>query len=91
MVVASEGYPEEPSSGDLILGVDGPGYLHAGTLLTAEGQLVTSGGRTICCTALGATLDDARTVAYELASRVTLDGAVMRSDIGVPSPLTGLR
>ena len=91
VVIASQGYPETPGSGDLINGVDGPGYLHAGTDLTGDGRLVTSGGRAICCTALGVTLDDARTAAYELAGRVTLNGAVMRSDIGLPSPLTGPR
>ncbi|GAA0546611.1 phosphoribosylamine--glycine ligase [Paractinoplanes ferrugineus] len=91
VVIASKGYPEQPSSGDCITGVDGPGYLHAGTRLTREGRLVTSGGRALCCTALGNTLDEARTAAYELAGRVTLAGAVMRSDIGLPSPLTGQR
>ncbi|WP_436528417.1 phosphoribosylamine--glycine ligase [Actinoplanes sp. HUAS TT8] len=91
VVVASKGYPEQPSAGDPITGVDGPGYLHAGTRLTDDGRLVTTGGRAICCTALGDTLNEARTAAYELASRVTLDGAVMRTDIGLPSPLTGQR
>jgi phosphoribosylamine---glycine ligase len=91
VVIASKGYPESPSAGDRITGADGPGYLHAGTRLTGDGHLVTSGGRAICCTATGDTLDEARTAAYELAGRVTLDGAVWRADIGLPSPLTGPR
>jgi phosphoribosylamine--glycine ligase len=91
VVIASKGYPESPSAGDLITGADGPGYLHAGTRLTGDGRLVTSGGRAICCTATGETLDEARTAAYELADRVTLDGGVWRADIGLPSPLTGPR
>jgi phosphoribosylamine--glycine ligase len=91
VVVASKGYPEQPSSGAVITGAEGPGYLHAGTRLTEDGQLVTTGGRAICCTALGDTLDEARAAAYELTGRVTLDGAVMRTDIGLPSPLTGQR
>jgi phosphoribosylamine--glycine ligase len=92
VVIASKGYPENPSAGDLITGVDGPvGYLHAGTRLTGDGRLVTSGGRAICCTATGDTLDEARAAAYELAGRVTFDGAVWRADIRLLSPLTGPR
>lgn len=91
VVLASRGYPVHPSTGDLIVGADGPGYLHAGTRRTDEGKLVTSGGRAICCTALGDSLDDARAAAYELAEKVMIDGAVMRTDIGLPSPLTGPR
>jgi phosphoribosylamine--glycine ligase len=91
VVLASKGYPQNPSAGDLITGVNGPGYLHAGTRLTRDGDLVTVGGRAICCTATGHTLDEARTAAYELAHRVRLDGAVWRHDIGLPSPLTGQR
>ncbi|MDT4991389.1 MAG: phosphoribosylamine---glycine ligase [Actinoplanes sp.] len=86
--VVPEGYPESPSAGDLITGADGPGYLHAGTRLDGGGRLVTCGGRAICCTATGDTLDGALAAAYELAGRVTLDGAVWRADIGLPSPLT---
>jgi phosphoribosylamine--glycine ligase len=91
VVLASRGYPAHPSGGDLIIGADGPGYLHAGTRRTNEGELVTLGGRAICCTAVGDTLDDARSAAYDLAEKVTLDGAVLRTDIGLPSPLTGPR
>jgi phosphoribosylamine--glycine ligase len=88
VVIASKGYPESPSAGDLITGAAGPGYLHAGTRLDGGGRLVTCGGRAICCTATSDTLDEALAAAYELAGRVTLDGAVWRADIGLPSPLT---
>ena len=91
VVIASKGYPGSPSAGDLITGAAGPGYLHAGTRLTGDGRLVTSGGRAICATATGNTLEQARTAAYQLAGRVRLDGAVWRADIGLPSPLTGPR
>ena len=91
VVIASKGYPVSPSAGDLIAGADGPGYLHAGTRLDGDGRLVTAGGRAICCTAIGSTLDDARTAAYELLEKVAIAGGVWRTDIGLPSPLTGER
>ena len=91
VVIASSGYPLSPSSGDLIVGADGPGYQHAGTRLDDDGRLMTAGGRAICCTATGDTLEAARSAAYELVDRVKIDGGVWRTDIGLPSPLTGQR
>jgi phosphoribosylamine--glycine ligase len=81
VVIASHGYPAGSRSGDVITGADGPGYLHAGTQRVPDGTLVTAGGRVLCCTALGDTLEQARAQAYELVSRVHLDGATYRTDI----------
>jgi phosphoribosylamine---glycine ligase len=54
---------------------------HAGTALQG-GQLLTSGGRVLCVTALGDSLKEARKVAYATAERIHFDGLQMRTDIG---------
>jgi phosphoribosylamine--glycine ligase len=81
VVIAAEGYPGKPRAGDVILGADGSGYLHAGTAFGPGGALVSQGGRVLCCTATGETLHEARDAAYALVSRVKLDGAQYRTDI----------
>ena len=87
VVIAAHGYPGAPRRGDVILGADGvPGILHAGTARAADGSLVSAGGRVLCCTATGATLDEARAAAYALAERVTLPGSHYRRDIAAALP-----
>jgi phosphoribosylamine--glycine ligase len=81
VVIAASGYPGSVRTGDVITGADGDGYIHAGTRLTETGDLVTGGGRVLCCTAVGATLAMARSRAYDLVRRVNLDGATFRTDI----------
>jgi phosphoribosylamine--glycine ligase len=85
VVLASAGYPESASSGDLIRGLDGVGpevaVTHAGTALRAAGETVTAGGRVLSVTALGADLAAARTTAYAAAEMIEFDGRQMRRDI----------
>ena len=87
VVVASEGYPGKPRTGDVItgaLGPDGtpiPGILHAGTGYDADGRLVTAGGRVLCCNAVGDDLATARQAAYALVDQVSWEGAQHRTDI----------
>ncbi|HEX6075912.1 MAG TPA: phosphoribosylamine--glycine ligase [Micromonosporaceae bacterium] len=87
VVVASEGYPGQPRTGDVITGAltsDGgpvPGILHAGTRQAQDGTLVTAGGRVLSCTAVGADLAAARSNAYALVDRVSWAGARYRTDI----------
>jgi phosphoribosylamine--glycine ligase len=85
VVVAAAGYPGTPRRGDVIAGVEGvPGILHAGTARRADdGALVAAGGRVLCCTATGSTLEQARDAAYALVDRVRLDGAQYRTDIAL--------
>ncbi|MER7002944.1 phosphoribosylamine--glycine ligase [Dactylosporangium sp. NPDC000555] len=84
VVLASAGYPESARKGDVITGADGvPGVLHAGTARTADGALVTAGGRVLTCTALGANLAEARDAAYALVRGVDFDGAQFRTDIAL--------
>ena len=84
VVIASEGYPDSPRTGDIIEGltdVEPPGYVvHAGTALL-DGEVVSAGGRVLSVTATGATLAAAREAAYEGVARIHLPGGQHRSDI----------
>jgi phosphoribosylamine--glycine ligase len=87
VVVASKDYPAKPRTGDVVHGladaerVDGVDVIHAGTARGADGALVTSGGRVLAVTAVGASVADARTRAYEAVARIGIDGSHHRTDI----------
>ncbi len=85
VVVAAQGYPEHPRKGDLISALpadsDDAVVFHAGTARDQQ-QLVTSGGRVLCVTALGENLRSARRRAYEAVAQVRFEGAQFRGDIG---------
>jgi phosphoribosylamine---glycine ligase len=84
LVLASAGYPESSSKGDVIAGLDDAGELaevtHAGTALR-DGAVVTAGGRVLNVTALGPSPAAARDRAYDAARRISFDGMQIRSDI----------
>jgi phosphoribosylamine--glycine ligase len=86
VVVAAEGYPGTPARGDAVVlgelptGVD---VLHAGTSRDDAGRLVSSGGRVLSVTAVGASLAEARDAAYAGVGAVTLRGSHHRSDIAL--------
>jgi len=83
VVLASRGYPESPSTGDVIRGLDavkGAEVFHAGTA-KSNGEIVTDGGRVLAVTALGATPGEARERAYAAAEGIEFDGRQMRTDI----------
>jgi len=85
VVLAAHGYPDEPRKGDTVTGVPAPAddcrVFHAGTRLEGK-NLVTSGGRVLCVTALGDSVRMARTRAYEAVDRIRFDGMQYRRDIG---------
>ena len=54
---------------------------HAGTVRQG-GDIVTSGGRVLCVTALGSTVKAAQLRAYDLAKGIQFEGAQLRQDIG---------
>src|SRR3954454_22524496 len=83
VVVAAEGYPERPRTGDPVTGAAGEGVLHAGTVLTADGDVVSSGGRVLAVTAVAPDLAAARQLAYERVAGVRLAGAHWRTDIAL--------
>jgi phosphoribosylamine--glycine ligase len=84
VVVAADGYPAAPRTGDEIHGLDDAtdvAVLHAGTSYDGQGRLVTSGGRLLSLTATGADVASARDAAYRAAAKVSIRGAHYRSDI----------
>jgi phosphoribosylamine--glycine ligase len=83
VVMASAGYPESSSTGDVITGLDEVEQVevtHAGTARRG-GELVTAGGRVLNVTALGATAAEARARAYDAVERIRFEGAQHRRDI----------
>jgi phosphoribosylamine--glycine ligase len=83
VVLASRGYPESSSSGDVISGLDAVNdadVFHAGTA-ERGGEVVTAGGRVLGVTGLGASPGQARERAYGAAERIEFDGRQMRKDI----------
>ncbi len=86
VVMAAGGYPESYRKGDPISGLpetesDDLKVFHAGTGFR-NGRVVTNGGRVLCVTALGTTVGEARSRAYEQALKITWDQAYYRTDIG---------
>jgi phosphoribosylamine--glycine ligase len=85
LVLASRGYPESSSRGDVISGLDSLAedveVLHAGTGEGDDGSLVTAGGRVLNVTALGSSPGQARDRAYEAAEEIEFDGKQLRRDI----------
>ncbi len=86
IVLAAEGYPAEVRSGDMISGLgdspDGVKIFHAGTALSTDGHILTSGGRVLCVTAIGDSVLEAQTTALEACGHVHFHGMQYRSDIG---------
>ena len=83
VVMASEGYPGTYPQGREITGLEkAPLCFHAGTRREG-GKLVTSGGRVLGVTALGADLAAAREAAYRDVGEIHFEGAQFRRDIGL--------
>jgi phosphoribosylamine---glycine ligase len=85
VVMAAHGYPLTPRKGDAISGLPAETedaiVFHAGTALQ-DGHLVVTGGRVLCVSALGDSVKQAQTRAYEALRPIQFDGAQYRSDIG---------
>ena len=84
-VVAADGYPEKPRTGDAIRLPEVPEDVHvfqAGTALNSAGQLVTAGGRVLAVTAVGEGLFEAAERSREYAEEVSFKGKQLRGDIG---------
>jgi phosphoribosylamine--glycine ligase len=86
VVLASQGYPENPVVGVPITGADALDahsfVFHAGTT-TENGVLHSAGGRVLTITGLGPDLTQARNAAYQRISQITLAGSHYRSDIAL--------
>jgi phosphoribosylamine---glycine ligase len=90
VVMASDGYPGDYSTGKTITGIDeadlldGVVVFQAGTKLNADGETVTAGGRVLGITARAATLEEATSRAYDAVNMIRFDGMHFRNDIGAP-------
>jgi phosphoribosylamine--glycine ligase len=84
-VLAAEGYPEQPRTGaplripddlrDVVI-------FHAGTMRDANGRVLTSGGRVLSVTGIGATVAEAQQRSLAAARAIDFEGKQFRSDIG---------
>jgi phosphoribosylamine--glycine ligase len=87
VVLASAGYPQSASKGDVIAGLaDVPAAVevtHAGTAAGPGGAIVTAGGRVLNVTALGDGPAAARDAAYAAADQITFEGRQLRRDIAL--------
>ena len=93
VVLASKGYPESASNGDVIHGLPtlesqyeqtdmAVKVFHAGTKAFDNGEIITNGGRVVCVTALGDDILDAQTKALAVCGAISFDGMQYRRDIG---------
>ncbi len=89
MVVASGGYPGPFEKGFPVEGLEALGndgdllVFHSGTDRSADGRVITSGGRVLTVVGLGESIAQARTRAYSAVSDITFEGARYRSDIAL--------
>ena len=86
VVMAAGGYPDSYSKGHVISGLDIADLadtlvFHAGTGLLDK-QVITTGGRVLCVSAMGDSVLDAAKAAYAGCERIHWDGAFYRRDIG---------
>ncbi len=88
VVAAAQGYPGAVKSGVPIEGLEadddrgGAIVFHAGTTRTADGRIVTAGGRVLAVTGLGTDLATARRTAYDALESIRFPGMFHRTDIG---------
>jgi len=85
VVLASEGYPEEPITGRPITGladVVDVTIAHAATALV-KGEFIATGGRVLSVVALGADFADARARVYAALDTIHLEGGYYRTDIAL--------
>jgi phosphoribosylamine---glycine ligase len=83
VVLAAENYPGRPRMGDVVVGSEAGGVLHAGTARRDDGAIVSSGGRVLSVVGTGADLSAARSAAYEAIASIRLPGGHFRTDIGL--------
>lgn len=85
VVLAAEGYPAAPTTGDPVTGIESvqEAFVYQAGTTQHDGILRSSGGRVLSVTGMGKTLTDARLTAYEAISSITLRGGHYRGDIAL--------
>ena len=85
VVIASGGYPGKYQTGFPVSGLDDVDkdilVFHAGTRVSPEGQVLTSGGRILTVAATGKDLAEAREKVYKNITRIHFEGCHYRKDI----------
>ena len=95
--MASGGYPDAYEKGKVITGIgdaeklDGVKVFQAGTKQSADGAVVTNGGRVLGVTALGDTIAAAQQRAYEAVDRIEFEKCYCRRDIANKAIKSGAR
>ena len=86
VMMVSEGYPGSYEKGKVITGLDKEPadcvYFHAGTRLSQDGKVTTSGGRVIAATAMATTVEEALSKSYAAVEAIDFEGKYFRRDIG---------
>lgn len=83
VVLAAENYPGRPRLGDVLIGAEAEGVLHAGTARRDDGAIVSSGGRVLSAVGTGVDLCQARAAAYQILGSIRLPGGHFRTDIAL--------
>jgi phosphoribosylamine--glycine ligase len=86
VVLAAGGYPEAYDKGDIISGLENTEtestkVFHAGTV-EKDGKVVTNGGRVLCAVALGNSVTEAQSLAYQVVNKISWNNVYYRTDIG---------
>ena len=95
VVIAAEGYPGRPATGDAISGLDqservpGAYVLQAGMATGPDGVLRSAGGRVLDVVGTGGDIGAARAAAYEAAGKIQIRGAWWRGDIAAAAARAG--
>ncbi|MEG1634122.1 MAG: phosphoribosylamine--glycine ligase [Rikenellaceae bacterium] len=85
VMCVAEGYPNSYNKGDKITGIENvveSTVYQAGTKIDASSNIVTSGGRVLCVTSKGKTIQEALTKSYESIDKIKYKGKNFRTDIG---------
>ena len=87
VVLAAEGYPGKPRTGDMIEGLDAATIanveiFHAGTSTLIADEFFTNGGRVLGVTATGDDLATALSTSYSAVEKISWPGMRFRRDIG---------
>jgi phosphoribosylamine--glycine ligase len=96
VVCATEGYPRDLRTGDVIEGLDdaqavaGVTVFCAGVGANTNGELITAGGRVLTVTGQGATLAEARQTAYDAVGKISWPGLHHRNDIASDAAAQGI-
>ncbi|MEI7615801.1 MAG: phosphoribosylamine--glycine ligase [Actinomycetota bacterium] len=88
VVLASRGYPQSSSTGDIIYGLDeikseGSVFVFHGGTKNESNEIVTNGGRVLSMVSTGKTFKEARSIIYDSIEKISFNGIQFRKDIAL--------